>query len=327
MNLDPSSNHNIPAVAYLSSSPVEKDEIDLLELWNALWQRRLLILLTTFLGALIAVAVALWLPNIYTSTATLAPSEEQQGGGLSALASQFGGLASLAGVSLGGGAADKTAIAVEIAGSRQFMTRFVREHKLEIPLMAISGMDKESGELIIDPDIYDNAKQQWVRDVPTGKSVAPTDWELYKEISKAITIEQDKKSGFVTVSADYYSPVIAKQWVDWFIADLNLYMKNRDQIDAQRNINYLKQQLEKTSVADMQTVFYQLIEQQTKTLMLSEVNPEYVFKTLDPAVVAEEKTKPKRALIAVLGTVLGGMFGVLIALIQHALRRRQTACV
>ena len=325
-------NQNVPSstvtqAAHYLSTPVAEDEIDLIELWHALWRRKILIILTTLFGAGIAVAIALWLPNIYTSTAKLAPSEEQQGGGLSALASQFGGLASLAGVSLGGGTADKSAVAIEIATSRQFMVRFVREHKLEIPLMAITGMNKTSGELITDLDIYDTAKQQWVRKVPQGKSVEPTDWELYKEISKTITIAQDKKSGFVTVSADYFSPVIAKQWVDWFIADLNLYMKNRDQIDAERNINYLKQQLEKTSVADMQTVFYQLIEQQTKILMLSEVNPEYVFKTLDPAVVAEEQTKPKRALIAVLGTALGGMLGVLVALIQHALRRRQSAGV
>lgn len=326
MNQSSPSSTAIPTAHYLSP-PVTEDEIDLVELWHALWRRKLLIVLTTLFGAAVAVAVALWLPDIYTSKAKLAPSEEQQGGGLSALASQFGGLASLAGGNLGTSGTDKTAVAIEIASSRQFMVRFVREHNLEVPLMAVSGMDKQSGELKIDADLYDETRQKWVRDVPTGKSVAPTDWELYKEISKAITIAQDKKSGFVTVSADYYSPVIAKQWVDWFIADLNLYMKNRDQIDAQRNINYLKQQLEKTSVADMQTVFYQLIEQQTKTLMLSEVNPEYVFKTLEPAVVAEEKTKPKRALIAVLGTVLGGMFGVLIALIQHALRRRQTACV
>ena len=107
------------------------------------------------------------------------------------------------------------------------------------------------------------------------------------------------------------------------MADLNTYMKNRDQKDATRNISYLKQQLDKTAVADMQTVFYQLIEQQTKTLMLSEVNPEYVFKTLDPAVVAEEKTKPKRALIVVLGAVLGGMLGVIIALVKHAVSRRK----
>jgi uncharacterized protein involved in exopolysaccharide biosynthesis len=322
MNIEPPSKHNIPSVQYLSTQ-TGSDEVDLIELWQAIWQRKGLISLVVAAFSAVAIGVAMLLPNIYTSTATLAASEEQQGGGLSALASQFGGLASLAGVSLGSGKADKTDIAVEIASSRQFMTRFVREHKLEVPLMATTGMDKTTKELIVDDDLYDTKEQRWIRKVEEGKSIEPTDWELYKQISKIISITQDKKSSFVTVSIDYYSPEMAKQWVDWFVADINTYMKHRDQIDAERNITYLKQQLEKTAVADMQSVFYQLIEQQTKTLMLSEVNPEYVFKTLDPAVVAEEKTKPKRVLIVILGGVIGGMLGVLLALIQHAMARRR----
>jgi uncharacterized protein involved in exopolysaccharide biosynthesis len=316
----------IPPANYLSQLS-DDDEIDLIELWNALWSRKWLIILTMLFGGGLAVCVALWLPNIYTSTATLTPSEDQQGSGLSALATQFGGLASLAGVSLGSGGSDKTAVAIQIGQSRQFLTRFIRDHHLEVPLLAIKRFNKESGNLEIDSDLYDETSHRWVRDVPKGVSIEPTDWELYKKINKILSIEQDKKSGFVTVNVDSLSPLMSKQWVDWFIADLNQYMQRRDQTDATRNINYLKAQLDKTSVADMQSVFYQLIEDQTKTLMLSEANPEYVFKTLDPAVVAEEKTKPKRALIAVLGTILGGMLGVLIALIQHALRRRQTACV
>lgn len=322
MNHDPSSKTSMPAIEYLSMR-AENEEIDLLELWQAIWQRKRMISLIAAFFTAIAVGVALLLPNIYTSTATLAPSEEQQGGGLSALASQFGGLASLAGVSLGNGKADKTTIAVEIANSRQFMTRFVRDHHLEVALMAASSMDKKTKELVIDDDLFDVKTQRWVRKVKEGKSIEPTDWELYKVVNKIISVTQDKKSGFVTINIDYYSPEMAKQWVDWFVTDLNNFMRKRDQIDAKRNITYLKQQLEKTAVADMQTVFYQLIEQQTKTLMLSEVNPEYVFKTLDPAVVAEEKTKPKRALIVILGAVVGGMFGVLFALIQHATARRR----
>lgn len=324
MKLDPSSHNNIPAIPY-APSKTEGEEIDLLELFQTLYLRKWLIVSLISVCAMIATGVALFLPNIYTSTAKLAPSEEQQGGGLAALAGQFGGLASLAGVSLGDGVADKATIAVEIAGSRQFLTRFVRDHNLAVPLMAVKGMNKTTSELIIDEKIYDLTEQRWVRDVPDGKSVEPTDWELFKEIKKIISITQDKKSGFVTVTVDYYSPKVAKQWVDWFVADLNNYMKDRDQIDAKRNIEYLKKQLEQTAVADMQSVFYQLIEQQTKTLMLSEVNREYVFKTLDPAVAAEEKTKPKRALIVALGGILGGILGVLIALIQQSAARRRAS--
>lgn len=238
------------------------------------------------------------------------------------MAAQFGGLASLAGVNLSGGSGlDKTAIAVEIGKSRQFLSHFIRQHQLEVPLMAVAKADKATGELVIDEYVYDATSKKWVREVPPGKSVEPTDWELVKAFRDIASISQDAKSGLVTVAVEYYSPESTKQWVDWLVADLNEAMKLRDQTDATRNITYLKAQLEKTPVADMQKVFYQLIEDQTKTLMLTEVNQEYVFKTLDPAVVAEEKAKPKRALIAVLGTLLGGMLGVMLVLVRHAVGR------
>ena len=51
--------------------------------------------------------------------------------------------------------------------------------------------------------------------------------------------------------------------------------------------------------------------------MLAEVRQEYVFKTIDPAVVPEEKSKPSRALICVLGVILGGIAGVAVVLIRH----------
>lgn len=310
--------HGLPAAMV----PLADDEIDLRELFAALWRGKWWIIATTLLGAVIAVAVAIKSPNIYRAEALLAPSAEQQGGGLSAMAAQFGGLASLAGVNLSGGGADKTAIAVEIGQSRQFLGQFIRNHALEVPLLAVSRADKLSYELEIDPEIYDVASQSWVREVAPNRPVAPTDWELIKAFKGLMSINKDAKSGLVTIGVDYYSPVLAKQWVDWLIADLNDAMKLRDQTDSLRNISYLKAQLEKTSVADMQKVFYQLIEDQTKTLMLTEVNQEYVFKTLDPAVIAEEKHKPKRALISVLGTLLGGMLGVMLVLVRHAMRRQ-----
>ena len=238
------------------------------------------------------------------------------------MAAQFGGLASLAGINLKSDKADKTAITVEIGKSRQFLSHFIRQHQLEVPLIAVFKADKVTGELIIDDDLYDLSSKKWIREVPNGKSVEPTNWELVKAFRKLASISQDSKSGLVTVVVDFYSPKLAKQWVDWLVSDLNEAMKARDQSDAIRNITYLKAQLEKTQVADMQKVFYQLIEDQTKTLMLTEVNQEYVFKTLDPAVVAEEKLKPKRALIVALGTLLGIMFGVVLLLVRHAMRRK-----
>ena len=44
-----------------------------------------------------------------------------------------------------------------------------------------------------------------------------------------------------------------------------------------------------TSLADLQAMLFELIQSQTKTVMSAEVCPELVLKTIDSAVVPEEK--------------------------------------
>ncbi len=293
------------------------DEIDLRELFARIWAERWTVIGSGFVATVLAVALALWLPNIYRSEVLLAPAEESSGGGLSALASQFGGLASLAGISLPKSEVDKTTVAMEVLKSRAFLTRFIREHHLEVPLMAAKGWDRESDRLVIDDDIYDPASKTWVRDVDPPKKPEPSDWELYEAFKDILGVSQDKNTGLITVSVEFYSPEMAKQWVDQLIVEINQYMKERDVADASKQIAFLKEQIDQTSIADMQKIFYSLIEQQTKVVMLAQVRDEYVFKTLDPAVVPEEKAKPKRALIVVLGAMLGGMLGIFIALFRR----------
>ena len=80
---------------------IADDEIDLRELFTAIWQGKWIIIAITTLFAVASVFYAINQPNIYKSEALLAPAEQDQQGGLGALAGQFGGLASLAGVNLG----------------------------------------------------------------------------------------------------------------------------------------------------------------------------------------------------------------------------------
>jgi LPS O-antigen subunit length determinant protein (WzzB/FepE family) len=94
-------------------------------------------------------------------------------------------------------------------------------------------------------------------------------------------------------------------------------MREQDQIEAQASIDYLTKQLSEIEVATMETVFYQLIEEQTKNMMSTRVKKEYVLKTIDPAQVPDVKDTPQRALIVVLATMFGGIFSVLIVLILY----------
>ena len=301
------------------------DEIDLKELFMVLWSGKWLISAVTGLSAAISVVVALSLPNIYTASALLAPAESS-GGGLSGLMKQYGGLASLAGVSLPGGEEGSRAqLGMQLMKSRAFIGDFVERRDILPELMAVESWDAGSGGIIFDPDDYETATGTWVRDVDLPKRPKPSLLEAHEEFMDILGVSEDKQTGYVTVSVDHRSPVIASQWVNWLIEDVNAAVKAQDVSEAEKSIEYLKQQVANTSLADLQAMFFELIQSQTETVMLAEVRPEYVFKTIDPAVVPEEKSKPSRALICALGTLLGGMLGVVIVLIRHYATQERTA--
>ncbi len=313
---------------YLSKTPMKTpmksefapypydDEIDLREMFGVLWLGRWIIGGITAAAAAVAVAVALLLPNIYTSSALLAPADggsDAMGG----LMEKFGGLASLAGVSLPGADGSKTALAIELVKSRAFLGDFIETHDVLPDLMAVKGWNLKSGEIVYDKDLYDATTKTWVRDVDLPQRPKPSVQEAHEEFLKIINVIDDAETGFITLEIQHPSPIIAQQWVTWLVDDINRTVREQDVAEAERSIEYLKEQATNTALADLQAVFFELIQSQTETMMLAQVRPEYVFKTIDPAVVPEEKSKPKRALICVLGTLLGGMLGVLVVLVRH----------
>jgi uncharacterized protein involved in exopolysaccharide biosynthesis len=293
------------------------DEIDLRELFSVLWDGKWWIAGLTSIAAAIAVVYALSLPNIYRSEALLA-STSSGGGGLGGLAAKYGGLASLAGISLpGGGGGDKTGLGLEVMKSRAFIRQFIERRNILVPLMAAEAWNASSGELVINESIYNVSTNTWVRDVNPPKKAEPSSQESYRAFSEVFSVSHDKASGFVTLAIKHVSPVVARQWVTWFVEDVNDAMRDEDVREAERSIAYLKEQVAATSLTDLQSMFFGLIQSQTETIMLAKVRAEYLFKTIDPAVVPEQKAEPKRAAICVLGTLLGSMIAVLWVLISH----------
>ncbi|EKA4467577.1 lipopolysaccharide biosynthesis protein [Vibrio parahaemolyticus] len=320
--MEPQKESNPKCLPYPPSPQYGDDEIDLRELFKALWKGKWIIIVTTFIFAISSVLYALSLPNIYKADALLAPAESSSGGGLSKMAGQLGGLAALAGVNLGASESSQTDLAVQVMKSRQFVERFILNHELLVPLMAGKDWDLPKNELILNTQLYNPVTKEWQREPDGMRKAQPSSQEAFEVFSKdVLDINQDKDSGLYTVSIKFYSPYIAQKWVNWLIEDINNEMRDRAISEASQNLVYLNAQLQKTSVADMQSTFYKLIEEQTKSLMLAEVQDEFVFQVIDPAIIPEIKDSPQRAVITILGTILGGVLGLIIVLIKHVIRR------
>ena len=94
-------------------------------------------------------------------------------------------------------------------------------------------------------------------------------------------------------------------------------MRTIDAEAAQRSISFLNETSRSTNVQSIKETVAKLLENQMQALMLTASNESYVFKIIDSPIVSEQKSKPSRAIISIMGTLLGGMFSLLIVLIQH----------
>ena len=298
-------------------SPYSDDEIHLKGLFLVLWSEKFLIAAVMAVFAISSVIYALSIPNQYKATALLAPAQSD-GGGLSSALGQLSGLASLAGVSIGEGSSSESQIAQEVMRSWSFVESFIGEHKLEVEVIAADGWSKSSGELQIDGDIYDVDKQIWLLEDDEKEELRPpTSWELFERFSEMLSISQDKQSGLVSVSIEYYSPQMAKEWLDLYIAAINEYMQERQVAKVSNNISYLEAQIAKTSIAEMREVFYTIIEEQTKKKMVAEASPDYAFIPVSQVMVPETKSRPSRAAICILGTIIGVIIGLVAAFVRR----------
>ncbi|MBE0459369.1 MAG: Wzz/FepE/Etk N-terminal domain-containing protein [Pseudoalteromonas prydzensis] len=288
-------------------------EISMHELVTAVFKAKWIVIICAIVCGAISVAVAINLPNYYRSEVLLSPVQESQTSGLDG---QLGGLASLAGFNLAQDN-DRSKLALEVLRSKQFINMLVKKHTILPELMAVKEWVRETDTLIYDEEKFNKQTGEWFRKGNEYLGPEPTITEIHEAFMSAMNIDDDNDSGFVKISFTHQSPEIAQAWLELIVIEINTSLKKRDIAEATRSIEFLKQQIDQAKVAEIQTMLFNLVEEQMKKIMLAETRDEYVFKVIDPPLVADIKFKPKRSLIVVLGVFTG----VFLAIIGVILRR------
>ena len=198
--------------------------------------------------------------------------------------------------------------------SRAFIGDFVERRDILPELMAVESWDAESGNIAFDSEAYDAASKTWVRDVEPLCWRSPRRKKHTRPCRGARISEA--RNGDVTVSIGHQSPVIAAQWVQWLVEDVNTAVKAQD-VPRQKSIEYLKQQV--ALLADLQVMF-ELIQSQTEIAMLAEVSPNTFLR---PSTLPSSRRRVNPAeQICALGSLLGCLLGMLAVLIRKLVRAR-----
>jgi len=293
--------------------------VDIFFLVTWLWREKITIGLTTAFFAISSVFYALSLDNIYVANARLV-ADQQQSNSLTNLAQQLGGgLANFAGLGIGNvqDGNNVTTLALEILKSRMFFGAYLYEEVI-VDMVAVEEWDKENNVLRLNENIYDSNQKVWLKG-DLGDSFKPS---VQSAFSKYIdSIEVVREGNFVTLTVSHMSPYVAKEWVELLIDSINSHMRQMDSNKSKQAIDYLLEQRRTTSLVNLDEIFSKLIEEQTKTMMLTNVKRDYIFEIIDPPVIAEFRAKPDRMMICILYTLLGGLFGVAFAIVKSRLTR------
>lgn len=274
------------------TEPSPRDEIDLLELWRTLWARKYTILIVTVILTLISGAYALVAPKWYRAEVLLAPADEKSA---PSIGEQLGGLAALAGVSVGNGGDSIEAIAT--LNSRDFAREFIEGRELLTVLLA-----KE----------WDEENERWRATDPSEHPDIRDAVHYFHE--NVLRVSENPQTGLVTLAIEWTDPYDAADWARDLVGRLNGRLRERALRDAEVNVDFLQAELEKTNVVTLQQAIGRLLETELQKLMLARGSEEFGFRVIDTAQVPKEPVRPRLVVAIAFGLMLGIIAGVLIAL-------------
>ena len=293
---------------YFVPVPVEgrQKSLDLRLLWQNLIRFKVMIgIIFLVCVSVSALAVTVMQP-VYRSEVLLAPATDDNAqGGMSALTSQFAGLASIAGVSTGAGNEKDQAIA--ILESQNFTEEFIRNGNL-MPVLF--------------HDEWDSEANQWKSDRPEKIPTLTDAYEVFDEDIRSIN--DDKRTDLVTLRIEWHDRELAAQWASQLVVQLNEHLRARDIAEAQRSIEFLNRELEKHSVVELRQGIFRMLEQQIEKIMIANVRQGYAFKVLNPAIVADvDKYVHPKKLATILSAAILGLFLAFVAVMIRIVWDRQ----
>ncbi len=283
---------------------VTRDETTLRELVEIVWHEKWLVIGITLLITIVTGVTAVMTPRKYTASVLLSVVSNRTGGGLGSASSalgQFGGIASLAGLSLQGNSEKSEAIA--ILQSDALTMRYIKDHDL-LPVLY--------------PKEWDPVRKQWLGD----PRKTPTLWRGNEKFKGDIRdVAESSKTGLISLTVTWTDPRVAAQWANDLVKLTNDYMRDKAISDSERNIAYLKDQAAKTDIAQVRTAVYAILESEIRRAMLARGTEEYALKVLDPAIAPEKPSAPKRTIWVMVGFVAGFMVSIFIVLVRESWTR------
>lgn len=287
---------------------VTTDELDLAQLWRELTWSKAALFTCVLAGISAGLLIGIFSTPTYRAEVLIAPiALEPSASAIGSALDRFSGLASLAGITLGG-QSDERAINLATLSSRAFTLEFIDEYAL-LPVLF--------------DDRWDARQARWRVD---GDEV-PTRLDAWEKFDRSIRKFSELDGGLYSLSIEWRDAGQAMAWANALVERANERLRSRAIKEAQESIDFLNAEAEKTTIVGLQQAIYRLIEVQINKIMLANARKEFAFKIVDPAVRPDNDKYvwPNFVVLGGLGLVAGVFFGSVLSFLLARRATRTTA--
>ena len=334
-------------------NPIQEDEIDLLALLQQLWGKRMWIVKVTALFVVLGVAVALFTPTKYKAETVFIPQVSESGG----TASKLGGLASLAGINLGGasdGMSIPPSLYPNIASSIPYKLALLEEK-----IQAEGTEQTLQAYLFAQPKsffsrLFSRASEEEEQISSVVFQLTPELEDLVELLEEIVSVSVNEKEGYVSLSVMWKDAMISaqiaeaaknllqQQVIAYKLEKLNdnltftetQYTTKQKEFeviqdrlalfkDRNQNINSsrFQSQLQRIQADyDVALSVVQELAKQLETAKLQVNRDTPIFTVIEPVIVPHERDQPKRKLIVLIWAFLGGVLSCGWVLIEAPLK-------
>lgn len=271
----------------MSDVNLEDDEISLLDLALTISENIRLLILGPLAAGLVALGISFAITPTFTARTSLIPPSGNAGSTAAAILDSLGPLAGMAGGVAG------------LKDPSQSLVAYLESATLRDQLIAQFDLKKR----------YDVEYQVQARDT----------------LKNLVKVSGDKKNGLITIEVDDQDPKFAAQLANAHVAALKDMMGRIALENARAQRLFLETQLEEAVRKPSQSplvreAIIQGLIRQVEAARIDEARDGPVITQVDIAQPPELKSKPKKALIAVLTTLATGFALLLFVFVRQALR-------
>jgi uncharacterized protein involved in exopolysaccharide biosynthesis len=260
------------------------------------------IAVASVLGTITGYSGSFLVQPVYRSEVLVAPATQDDAAPIQSLVGQLGVVAGLAGISPNNLLGDSSATnALALLRSQGFLEGFIQEEDLLPKLFA---------------DEWDEENSTWktgdMAEIPTLED----GYRLFR--NRILAVIEDRETDLVTIRVEWTDRIEVARWANELVARVNESARTRAVEESRRAIDFLDRELREAEQVEIRQSIYALLQSQMNKRMLANSRPDFAFRAIDVAHVADEDRYvwPEPLLLALLGLFSGivvAAFGCLLS--------------